>query len=49
MLGHEYNLKTLPTFRKPLSDKTQEPLTPAEFAQKYHWKNDPDKVRRTGE
>ncbi len=25
------------------------PLWLAEFAQKYHWKNDPDKVRLTGE
>jgi WD40 repeat protein len=27
------------------TDKGQETLTPQEFEQKYHWKNDPDRVR----
>lgn len=28
--------------------KGQETLTPAEFARKYNWKNDPEKVRLAG-
>jgi hypothetical protein len=28
-----------------VTDTGQETLTPAEFAQKYGWKNDPEKVR----
>jgi hypothetical protein len=30
------------------TDKGQETLTPEEFAQRYHWKNDPTRVRLTG-
>ena len=31
------------------TDKGQHTLTPEEFAQKYGWKNDPERVRLTGQ
>jgi hypothetical protein len=31
------------------TDQGQETLTPAEFARRYNWKNDPDKVRLLGD